>query len=66
MLSSCVPSDLVSALDAGEHVDGVVCLKRGSSGNMSFTSLYLAELNLLVSVRICLETLELGSSVFLH
>lgn len=67
MLSSCVPSDLVSALEAGEHVDGVVCLKRGSSGNMSFTSLYLAELNLLLSVCICLETLELGSSaVLLH
>ena len=60
-------SDLVSALETGKRVDGVVCLKHGSSANVSFTSLYLAKLNLLLSVCICLETLELGSSeILLH
>lgn len=60
-------SDLVSMLETGEHGDGVVCLKHGSSGNVSFTSLYLAKLSLLLSVCICLEALEFGSpEVLLH
>lgn len=49
MLFSRFLSDLVSTLEMRERDDVVVHLKHGSTGNVSFTLLYLAKLNLLLS-----------------
>lgn len=42
MLFSRFPAGLVLALEKEKYAHGVVCLKLGSSGNVSFASLYPA------------------------